>query len=190
MSRESIKISCYNSRGGKKEGKERKEMRLSVLQELLRSLMKQADDVLLAPSSSLRIFSGLFFKEFLSRESSSSSSSSSTTQKSIIHSRGSEVCNCRSRLRTLSFMAAAAGEEEWKLPPHPKIPKGKKVTIIILDGWGENIPDRFNAIAVAETPAMDHLKTVMNIFTETHDVKLELPDSLVSSILLFPIACF
>ncbi len=126
--------------------------------------MKQADDVLLAPSSSLRIFSGLFFKEFLSRESSSSSSS--RTQKSILHSRGSEVCNCRSRLRTLSFMAAAAaaagGEEEWKLPPHPKIPKGKKVTIIILDGWGENIPDRFNAIAVAETPAMDHLKTVMN----------------------------
>ncbi|KAH9537815.1 hypothetical protein CY35_16G071400 [Sphagnum magellanicum] len=53
----------------------------------------------------------------------------------------------------------AGGEEEWKLPPHPKIPKGKKVTIIILDGWGENIPDRFNAIAVAETPAMDHLKT-------------------------------
>lgn len=136
-------------------------MGLLVLQELLTSLMKQADDVLSAPSSSLRIFSGLFFKEFLSRESSSSS----TTQKSILHSRGSEVCNCRSRLRTLSFMAAAAaagGEEEWKLPPHPKIPKGKKVTIIILDGWGENIPDRFNAIAVAETPAMDHLKTVMN----------------------------
>ncbi len=161
MSRESIKISYYNSRGGKKEEKERKEMGLLVLQELLTSLMKQADDVLSAPSSSLRIFSGLFFKEFLSRESSSSS----TTQKSILHSRGSEVCNCRSRLRTLSFMAAAAaagGEEEWKLPPHPKIPKGKKVTIIILDGWGENIPDRFNAIAVAETPAMDHLKTVMN----------------------------
>ncbi len=129
--------------------------------------MKQADDVLLAPSSSLRIFSGLFFKEFLSPESSSSSSSSSSsrTQKSILHSRGSEVCNCRSRLLTLSFMAAAGaagGEEEWKLPLHPKIPKGKKVTIIILDGWGENIPDRFNAIAVAETPAMDHLKTVMN----------------------------
>jgi hypothetical protein len=142
----------------RKKKKERKEMGLLVLQELLRSLMKQADDVLLAPSCSLRIFSGLFFKEFLSRESSRSS----TTQKSILHSRGSEVCNCRSRLRTLSFMAAAGGEEEWKLPPHPKIPKGKKVTIIILDGWGENIPDRFNAIAVAETPAMDHLKTVMN----------------------------
>jgi hypothetical protein len=143
----------------RKKKKERKEMGLLVLQELLRSLMKQADDVLLAPSSSLFIFSGLFFKEFLSRESSSSSS---TTQKSILHSQGSEVCNCRSRLRTLSFMAAAGGEEGWKLPPHPKIPKGKKVTIIILDGWGENISDRFNAIAVAETPAMDHLKTVMN----------------------------
>jgi 2,3-bisphosphoglycerate-independent phosphoglycerate mutase len=62
----------------------------------------------------------------------------------------------------MAAAAAAGGEEEWKLPPHPKIPKGKKVTIIILDGWGENIPDRFNAIAVAETPAMDHLKTVMN----------------------------
>jgi hypothetical protein len=48
----------------RKKKKESKEMGLLVLQELLRSLMKQADDVLLAPCSSLRIFSGLFFKEF------------------------------------------------------------------------------------------------------------------------------
>jgi hypothetical protein len=56
-------------------------MGLLVLQELLTSLMIQADDVLFAPSSSLRIFSGLVYQEFWSRESSSSS----TTQKSILH---------------------------------------------------------------------------------------------------------
>lgn len=32
--------------------------------------------------------------------------------------------------------------------------------LIILDGWGEQIPDEFNAIHRAQTPIMDHLKTV------------------------------
>jgi hypothetical protein len=52
------------------------------------------------------------------------------------------------------------GADGWKLTPHPKLPKGKKIMLIILDGWGEQIPDEFNAIHCAETPIMDHLKTV------------------------------
>ncbi|CAM6037066.1 unnamed protein product [Sphagnum compactum] len=46
----------------------------------------------------------------------------------------------------------------WKLRPHPKIKQGKKLMVIILDGWGEQIPDEYNAIHVAKTPVMDELK--------------------------------
>jgi len=56
----------------------------------------------------------------------------------------------------------SGGEEKWVLPAHEKLPKGKKLMLIILDGWGEQIADQFNAIAVAKTPIMDHLKTVRN----------------------------
>lgn len=55
-------------------------------------------------------------------------------------------------------------DDSFKLAPHPKLPKGKKLMLIILDGWGEQIPDEFNAIHRAETPIMDHLKTVTFIF--------------------------
>ena len=33
--------------------------------------------------------------------------------------------------------------------------------IIILDGWGEQIPDEYNGIHVALTPTMDALKKVV-----------------------------
>ncbi|XP_022966260.1 2,3-bisphosphoglycerate-independent phosphoglycerate mutase [Cucurbita maxima] len=46
----------------------------------------------------------------------------------------------------------------WKLPDHPKLPKDKTVALIVLDGWGEADPDRYNCIHVAETPTMDSLK--------------------------------
>lgn len=52
-----------------------------------------------------------------------------------------------------------AGADGWTLAPHPTLPKGKKLMLIILDGWGEQIPDEFNAIHRAQTPIMDHLKT-------------------------------
>lgn len=47
----------------------------------------------------------------------------------------------------------------WKLADHPKLPKGKQLAVIILDGWGEEKPDQYNCIHVAETPTMDSLKT-------------------------------
>jgi len=59
------------------------------------------------------------------------------------------------------------GADGFKLAPHPKLPKGKKLMLIILDGWGEQIPDEFNAIHRAETPIMDYLKTVRFIFPTT-----------------------
>lgn len=46
-----------------------------------------------------------------------------------------------------------------KLADHPKLPKGKQLAVIILDGWGEEKPDQYNCIHVAETPTMDSLKT-------------------------------
>ncbi|KAL3849069.1 hypothetical protein ACJIZ3_010951 [Penstemon smallii] len=46
----------------------------------------------------------------------------------------------------------------WKLKDHPKLPKGKTIALIVLDGWGEAKPDKYNCIHVAETPTMDSLK--------------------------------
>ncbi|KAJ1412522.1 2,3-bisphosphoglycerate-independent phosphoglycerate mutase [Sesbania bispinosa] len=29
----------------------------------------------------------------------------------------------------------------WKLNDHPKLPKGKTVAMVVLDGWGEDKPN-------------------------------------------------
>jgi 2,3-bisphosphoglycerate-independent phosphoglycerate mutase len=44
------------------------------------------------------------------------------------------------------------------LPDHPKLPKGKTVAVVVLDGWGEAGADQYNCIYVAQTPVMDSLK--------------------------------
>ncbi|KAK1313459.1 hypothetical protein QJS10_CPA06g02418 [Acorus calamus] len=46
----------------------------------------------------------------------------------------------------------------WKLEDHPKLRKGKIIGLVVLDGWGEADPDKYNCIHVAETPTMDSLK--------------------------------
>ncbi|KAG2601549.1 hypothetical protein PVAP13_5KG594900 [Panicum virgatum] len=46
----------------------------------------------------------------------------------------------------------------WTLPDHPKLPKGKPVAVVVLDGWGEANADQYNCIHVAQTPVMDSLK--------------------------------
>lgn len=48
----------------------------------------------------------------------------------------------------------------WKLADHPKLPKGKTVAMVVLDGWGEAKPNEYNCIHIAETPCMDSLKKV------------------------------
>ncbi|KAE8723872.1 2,3-bisphosphoglycerate-independent phosphoglycerate mutase [Hibiscus syriacus] len=53
---------------------------------------------------------------------------------------------------------ASSGEVSWKLEDHPKLPKGKTIAVVVLDGWGEYKPDQYNCIHVAQTPTMDSLK--------------------------------
>ncbi|MBA0570415.1 hypothetical protein Golob_004076, partial [Gossypium lobatum] len=53
---------------------------------------------------------------------------------------------------------ASSGQVSWKLEDHPKLPKGKTIAVVVLDGWGENKPDDYNCIHVAQTPTMDSLK--------------------------------
>ncbi|KAK8332828.1 hypothetical protein V6Z12_A10G164100 [Gossypium hirsutum] len=53
---------------------------------------------------------------------------------------------------------ASSGQVSWKLEDHPKLPKGKTIAVVVLDGWGENKPDDYNCIHVAETLTMDSLK--------------------------------
>ncbi|CAN1201090.1 2,3-bisphosphoglycerate-independent phosphoglycerate mutase [Linum perenne] len=52
----------------------------------------------------------------------------------------------------------SSGDNAWKLADHPKLPKGKTIAMIVLDGWGEANPDQYNCIHVAETPTMDSFK--------------------------------
>ncbi|KAK6267432.1 hypothetical protein QUC31_018269 [Theobroma cacao] len=52
----------------------------------------------------------------------------------------------------------SSGQNTWKLEDHPKLPKGKTIALVVLDGWGENKPDQYNCIHVADTPTMDSLK--------------------------------
>ncbi|RAL43135.1 hypothetical protein DM860_009917 [Cuscuta australis] len=54
-------------------------------------------------------------------------------------------------------MGSSAGDL-LKLNDHPKLPKGKTVAVVVLDGWGEAKANEYNAIHVAETPTMDSLK--------------------------------
>jgi len=58
----------------------------------------------------------------------------------------------------------SSGDVNWKLADHPKLPKGKTIGLIVLDGWGESDPDQYNCIHKAPTPAMDSLKDVCFLF--------------------------
>lgn len=55
---------------------------------------------------------------------------------------------------------AVVTEEQWRLEPHPSIPRSDKpMLVVVLDGWGEGPHnDKFNAIYKADTPCMDSLK--------------------------------
>ncbi|CAI0472807.1 unnamed protein product [Linum tenue] len=52
----------------------------------------------------------------------------------------------------------SSGANAFKLADHPKLPKGKTIALIVLDGWGEANPDPYNCIHTAETPTMDSFK--------------------------------
>ncbi|MFS8032116.1 putative phosphoglycerate mutase (2,3-diphosphoglycerate-independent) [Helianthus anomalus] len=77
----------------------------------------------------------------------------------------------------------------WKLADHPKLPKGKLVAMIVLDGWGEASPDNYNCIHVAEPPAIDSLKNVIDLslfvylliylFSVSIIIQLSLPNNIM-----------
>ncbi|CAI5471466.1 unnamed protein product [Closterium sp. Yama58-4] len=48
-------------------------------------------------------------------------------------------------------------EDKWELKPHPVIPRGKPLVFMILDGWGENVEDDYNAIYKGNCP---HIKAL------------------------------
>lgn len=51
-----------------------------------------------------------------------------------------------------------ASDPSFKLERHPGMPFGKPLAVIVLDGWGEEVEDEYNAIGIAETPTMDSFK--------------------------------
>ena len=68
--------------------------------------------------------------------------------------------------------------DEWKLEPHPTIPLAEgPVLVCILDGWGVNKEDGFNAVHVAKTPVTDALKAVAERYTtvKAHGTAVGLP---------------
>lgn len=68
----------------------------------------------------------------------------------------------------------SSGGDKWKLADHPKLPKGKTIALVVLDGWGEANADQYNCIHVAETPTMDSLKQVLYVFLRFFDSQVEL----------------
>ncbi|RWW32756.1 hypothetical protein GW17_00002556 [Ensete ventricosum] len=50
----------------------------------------------------------------------------------------------------------------WKLADHPKLPKGKTVAVVVLDGWGEANPDKYT---------MDSLKQLLLKGSSEHGAK-------------------
>lgn len=61
-----------------------------------------------------------------------------------------------------------ATNSAWKLDDHPKLPKGKTIALIVLDGWGESAPDEYNCIHTAPTPTMDSLKNVCTLLSYSY----------------------
>ena len=48
---------------------------------------------------------------------------------------------------------------DFKLKPHSSIPQtDKPVLVVVIDGWGDDKDDEFNAVSQAETPCMDSFK--------------------------------
>ncbi|KAG0447911.1 hypothetical protein HPP92_028104, partial [Vanilla planifolia] len=65
----------------------------------------------------------------------------------------------KNRYFSVDWLGMGSSVLSWKLVDHPKLPKGKTVAVVVLDGWGEANPDKYNCIHTARTPTMDSLKT-------------------------------
>lgn len=68
--------------------------------------------------------------------------------------------------------------DSFKLEPHPTIPKAEgPVLVCILDGWGVNVEDQYNAVFTADTPITDALKANEKRYTtvKAHGTAVGLP---------------
>lgn len=63
---------------------------------------------------------------------------------------------------TFSALQSVVAQMDWALRQHPHLKKSPGLAVVILDGWGEQIDDQYNAIHVASTPTMDALKEVQH----------------------------
>lgn len=67
---------------------------------------------------------------------------------------------------------------DMTLAPHPSIPKPDgPVMVCILDGWGVNVEDEYNAVYSAETPCTDALRSVPRRYrtVKAHGTAVGLP---------------
>lgn len=67
---------------------------------------------------------------------------------------------------------------DMTLAPHPSIPKAEgPVMVCILDGWGVNVEDQYNAVFSAETPCTDALRAVPGRYrsVKAHGTAVGLP---------------
>lgn len=55
-------------------------------------------------------------------------------------------------------MVVPGAESEFLLVAHPHISRGKPLLLVVLDGWGENKEDEYNAIYKAECPTIKALR--------------------------------
>jgi 2,3-bisphosphoglycerate-independent phosphoglycerate mutase len=65
-----------------------------------------------------------------------------------------------------------------QLAPHPTIPKPEgPVMVCILDGWGVNVEDQYNAVFTADTPTTDALRAVPRRYrsVKAHGTAVGLP---------------
>lgn len=56
-------------------------------------------------------------------------------------------------------MVLPGKETEFWLESHSVIPRGKPFLLVVLDGWGENKEDEYNAIYKANCPTIKALRT-------------------------------
>uniref|UniRef100_A0A0E0DT55 phosphoglycerate mutase (2,3-diphosphoglycerate-independent) n=1 Tax=Oryza meridionalis TaxID=40149 RepID=A0A0E0DT55_9ORYZ len=77
-------------------------------------------------------------------------------------------------MRPDKLLVMGSSDFSWTLPDHPKLPKGKPVAVVVLDGWGEADADQYNCIHVAETPTMDSLKKKWKL-VKAHGTAVGLP---------------
>lgn len=75
-------------------------------------------------------------------------------------------------------LRTARTPRSMQLAPHPTIPKPDgPVMVCILDGWGVNVEDQYNAVFSADTPCTDALRTVQGRYraVKAHGTAVGLP---------------